>query len=64
MIETAKANKNILGAVISYLLVTAVAIRGLTENPQIRLQIIGLLILFVVLMLAEPLAEPLFSRQR
>ena len=54
-LSAARTNKNILGEVVSYLMVTAVAIRGLAAYPDVRLQIAVLLAIFVLLMLAEPL---------
>lgn len=62
-----RKNKNFLGEVVSYLMVTAVSIRGLAAYPDVRLQIAGLLALFIILTLAEPLfrrrsgwGQPLF----
>jgi signal transduction histidine kinase len=62
-----KAYKSNLGAVVSYLMVTAAAVRGLVAYPDVRLPIIGLLAIFVLLLLAEPLflrqsgwGQPLF----
>jgi len=67
MLKAASANRNILGEVISYLMVTAVAVRGLVTYPDVRLQVTGLLTLFVILTLAERLlrrrsrwGQPLF----
>jgi len=54
-LETARANKNILGEVVSYLMVTAAAVRGLVGYPEFRLQIAGLLAIFIFMLLAEPL---------
>ncbi len=63
----APLDKIVLGEVISYLLVTAVAIRGIVGYPGVRLQIIGLLALSILLTLAELLlrwqsrwVQPLF----
>lgn len=54
-LQSARTNKNILGEVISYLMVTAVAVRGLVSYPESRLEIAALLAVFVLLMLLEPL---------
>lgn len=66
-LEAARSRKSILGEVVSYLIVTAAAVRGLVAYPEVRLQIIGLLTLFVLLLLAEPVlrrqrgwGQPLF----
>lgn len=67
MLKATRANKNYLGEIISYLMVTAVAIRGLVAYPEVRLQIAVLLTFFIILILAEPLlrrqsrwGQPLF----
>lgn len=52
-LDAVRTNKNILGEVVSYLMVTAVAIRGLAAYPDVRLQVAGLLALFILLLLAE-----------
>ncbi len=55
MPEAIRANKNFLGEVVSYLMVTAVAVRGLVAYPEVRLQIAALLTIFILLIFAEPL---------
>jgi len=66
-LESARTNKSFLGEIVGYLMVTAVAIRGLATYPEVRLQIAGLLAVFIILMIAEPLlsrqarwGQPLF----
>jgi signal transduction histidine kinase len=53
-LEADTSRKSILGEVVGYLIVTAAGVRGLVGYPDVRLQIIGLLTLFVLLLLAEP----------
>lgn len=49
-----RTDKNSLGAVVSYLMVTAVALRGLVVYPEVRGQIASLLVVFIILMRAKP----------
>jgi len=49
-----QAKKNILGTVVSYLMVTAVAVRGLVAYSEVALPILGYLGVYILLMVLEP----------
>lgn len=62
-LEPVRTNKSLLGEVVGYLMVTAVAIRGLAGYPDVRWPMAGLLVAFVVLLVVErPLRQTSWGR--
>lgn len=53
-LQAARTNKSFWGEVVSYLMVTAVVVRGLAGYPEIALQITGLVAIYILLILTEP----------
>lgn len=52
------ANKNIIATIVSYLMIVAVSLLGITEYPDKRNQTIPILVIFLLMMIVQPLLPP------
>ena len=51
-------NRNLIATIVSYLMIVAVSLLGITEYPDKRDQTIPILVLFFLLMIVQPLIPP------
>jgi len=51
-------NRNFIATLVSYLMIIAVSLLGITEYPEKRIQTIPILVLFILLMIFQPLLPP------